>query len=254
MECCAMPSLEVHLIAERNHRIMNPLSEATLLRLGEVCRATPRTTVLDLACGKGEMLCRWSQTYGISGVGVDYFQAFLDIAYARSVALAVTDRLTWVQGDAAQYQPTPHSFDVASCLGATWIGGGIAGTINLLKAALKPDGFMLIGEPFWEDGTPDEAYPAWDMTKGEYVTLPETLARLENAGMELVDVALSTQEDWDRYEAMQWMAVGDYLRENPDDPTAREAWEWKAAQKRSYFQYARRYFRWGVFVLRNKDF
>lgn len=246
-----MPSLEIHQIAERNHRIMNPLSESTLLHLGETCRATARMSMLDLACGKGEMLCRWAQTFGISGVGVDYFQAFLDIAYARSVALSVTDRLTWVQGDAAQYKPDPHSFDIASCIGATWIGGGIGGTINLLKQSLKPDGLMLIGEPYWEADTPDEAYPAWSMTKGEYVTLPETLARIESAGMELLDIALSSQEDWDRYETMQWWAVSDYLRENPNDPTAREAWTWKAAQKRAYLQYARRYFRWGVFVLRN---
>ena len=247
-----MPSLEVHLIAERNHRIMNPISEAKLLRLGETCRANPRMNVLDLACGKGEFLCRWAQAYGINGVGVDYFQTFLDMAYARSVALAVTDRLVWVQGDAAQYKPTPHSFDIASCLGATWIGGGVVGTINLLKAALKPDGIILIGEPFWEEGTPDEAYPAWSMTKGEYLTLSEKVGRIEATGLELLDIEISTQEDWDRYEAMQWWAVSDYLRENPDDPHAREAWAWKQTQKQAYFQYARRYFRWGVFVLRKK--
>jgi SAM-dependent methyltransferase len=37
--------------------------------------------------------------------------------------------------------------DVAACVGATWIGGGVAGTVELLCQSLRPGGLMLVGEP-----------------------------------------------------------------------------------------------------------
>lgn len=247
-----MASLEFHQIAERHHRIMNPFSEAKLLQVGEICRLAQGMRQLDLACGKGEMLCRYAQTFGISGIGVDYFQAFLDHAAARASDLGVSDRLMWVQGDAGVYRAEPGAFDIVSCIGATWIGGDISGTIKLMLPALKSGGFLLVGEPFWAEDTPDEAYAAWNMKKGEYVTLAGTLDRIEAAGATLVEMVLSEQSDWDRYEAMQWFAVDDYLRARPDDADAQGAHAWKAEQKRAYLRYARRCFGWGVFVLRSE--
>ncbi|SUG02514.1 3-demethylubiquinone-9 3-methyltransferase [Salmonella enterica subsp. enterica serovar Hartford] len=38
---------------------------------------------------------------------------------------------------------------MAACVGATWIAGGVAGTIDLLAKSLKPGGIILIGEPYW---------------------------------------------------------------------------------------------------------
>ena len=40
---------------------------------------------------------------------------------------------------------------VAACLGATWIGGGVAGTIELLARSLRTGGLILIGEPYMPD-------------------------------------------------------------------------------------------------------
>lgn len=245
-----MASFEFHQIAERYHRIMNPISEAKLMLLGEICRLAPGMRQLDLACGKGEMLCLYAQRFGISGIGVDYFQQFLDSAAARASELGVADRLQWVQGDAGVYPSERAAFDVVSCIGASWIGGDIHGTIRLMRPALKPGGLMLIGEPFWADDTPDAAYAPWNRKKGEYVTLAETLDRIEAAGATLVEMVLSDVYDWDRYEAMQWYAVDEHLRAHPDDPDAQGAYAWKAEQKRAYLRYARRYFGWGVFVLR----
>jgi ubiquinone/menaquinone biosynthesis C-methylase UbiE len=245
-----MATFEMHQIAERYHRIMNPYSEAKMMLLGEICQMRAGMRQLDLACGKGEMLCRYAQTYGISGLGVDYFQGFLDAAAVRAGELGVADKLTWVLGDAGQYTAEAAAFDVVSCIGATWIGGEITGTIKLMQKALKPGGLLLVGEPFWAEDTPDEAYAPWGMKKGEFVTLAETLTRIESTGMNLVEMVLGNQDDWDRYEAAQWFAVDEHLHAHPEDPTAQEAYAWKAQEKRAYLQYARRYFGWGVFVLR----
>ena len=61
-------SLRHHEIAEANHRILDPFTDEKLRLLGEVARVGPGTRILDLACGKGEMLCRWAEWFGSGGV------------------------------------------------------------------------------------------------------------------------------------------------------------------------------------------
>jgi cyclopropane fatty-acyl-phospholipid synthase-like methyltransferase len=58
-------SLRFHEIAETYHRILNPFTEDQLMLLGEICHLHSGMKLLDLACGKAEMLCRWVQQYGV---------------------------------------------------------------------------------------------------------------------------------------------------------------------------------------------
>ena len=243
-------SLRFHEIAEAYHRILNPFTEDQLMLLGEVCRLHPGIRQLDLACGKAEMLCRWSQKYGISGVGVDISTVFLEAARKRAAELGVADRLTFVQGDAGEYPGPTHDFDVVSCIGATWIGNGLVGTLDLMKPPLRPGGLILVGEPYWIEPPPEAAYAALAIGRDDYVTLDGTLDRFESAGMRLIEMVLANHDSWDRYEAPQWMAVDDFLRGNPDDPDASALRDWITHNRRVYLQYGRRYLGWGVFVLR----
>ena len=243
-------SLRFHEIAETYHRILNPFTEDQLMLLGEICRLHAGMKQLDLACGKAEMLCRWAQTYGISGVGVDISSVFLDAAKKRAAELDVTDKLTFVQGDAGVFPQATHDFDVVSCIGATWIGHGVSGTVELMKPALKPGGLLLIGEPYWIDPPPEAAYEAMGVSKDDYVSLDETLDRFESAGMRLIEMVLANHHGWDRYEAPQWLAVDDFLGAHPTDPEAPALNEWISQNRRAYLKYGRRYFGWGVFVLR----
>jgi len=232
-------TLRFHEIAESGHRILNPLSEAKLLLLGDVCAPAPGARHLDLACGKGELLCLWARRYATRGVGVDVSEVFLAAARARAEELGV--EVEFVHGNATTYRAEPAAYAVVSCLGATWIGGGLVGTLRLMAPALAPDGLLLVGEPYWIDPPPPEA-----RRSGEFASLVGVLDGVESAGFELVEMVLSDQDDWDRYAASQWKAVSDHLRDHPDD----ELREWSAAWRRTYLAYERRYLGWGVFVLR----
>jgi SAM-dependent methyltransferase len=244
-------SLRFHEIAESYHRILNPFSQEQLMLLGEICRLEPNQKLLDLACGKAELLCRWAQAYGIAGVGVDISAVFLEAAHARASELGVADQLTFVQADAGEYPQATHDFDVVSCIGATWIGGGLAGTLALMEPALKPGGLLLVGEPYWIDPPPDAAYEIMGIGADDFVSLDETLDRFEAAGMQLIEMVLANLDGWDRYEAPQWMAVNDFLRANPNDPDAAALSQWNSNNRRAYLKYGRRYLGWGVFVLQS---
>lgn len=244
-------SLALHEIAETHHRILNPFTEDKLLLLGEVCHLRPGLTQLDLACGKGEMLCRWAERWGITGVGVDISSVFIPAAQARAQALNVSDKVTFVQADAGQYPQEYHEFDIVSCIGATWIGGGLVGTLELMKKAIKGrDSLLLVGEPYWIDPPPPEAASALGVGDEDYTSLAGTLERIQSTGLEVIEMVLANPDSWDRYEASQWRTVSDWLRENPEHPLAAELRPWIQQNQRVYVQYGRRYFGWGVFVTR----
>ena len=60
-----------HPIRESSHRIINPFDDRKLALLGEVIGLQEGQTILDLACGKAELLCTWARDHGTSGTGVD---------------------------------------------------------------------------------------------------------------------------------------------------------------------------------------
>ena len=211
-------SLRCHEIAEGGHRILNPFTVDKLDLLGRLCRLGAGQRMVDLACGKGELLATWAARYGIVGLGVDISPVFLVAAADRVRELGVSEQVSFEHGDAGAFEPVPGAWDVAACIGATWIRGGIAGTAALLRSAVRADGLVLIGEPFWHGNPPAEAYAALGGAPGEYTTLAGTADRLAAAGLELVEMVLADQDSWDRYAAAQWWTVSRWLRENADDP------------------------------------
>lgn len=244
-------SLRFHEIAETHHRIQNPFSDEKLALLGEICQPEKGMRHLDLACGKGELLSQWARHYGTRGVGVDISEVFIEAAKERAFDLEVSDLVHFVVDDAAAYPQVYHAFDFVSCLGATWIGGGLIGTLQLMQTALKSQsGIMLVGEPYWHEPPPPEVCTLLGAEPDTFATLAGTLDRFESIGLNLIEMVLANHDTWDRYIASQWRAVDQFLLDNPDDVDADALREWIAAGRRAYLTAGRHYMGWGVFVLR----
>jgi SAM-dependent methyltransferase len=249
-------TLRYYEIAEAHHRIQNPLSEADLMLLGELCELKPGLRQLDLACGKGEMLCRWAQKYGIQGTGIDISPVFVEAARQRAAGLHVSSLVEFHLGDAAQFETQPETYDIVSCIGANWIGGGTRGTLELIRQmGLKrsPVGLVLMGEIFWKENPPDEAIRALG-ARGEWAAgLGEILEWFNQAGAQLVEMIIASTEDWDRYEAPKWLTFDRWKRQNLDDPELDVLVEYANKSQVNYLKYERPYCDWGVFVLRIED-
>ena len=237
-------------ITESAHRIHNPFTPEKLATLGAALRLEPGARVLALGSGSGEMLCTWARDHGITGTGVDMSRLFTEQAKLRAAELGVADKVEFIHGDAAGYV-SDEKVDIAACVGATWIGGGFAGTIDLLARSLRAGGIILIGEPYWRQLPPTE-----DVVKGclagsisDYLMLPELLASFGRLGYDVVEMVLADQDGWDRYEAAKWLTMRRWLEANPGDELAKEVRAQLTSEPERHAAYTREYMGWGVFAL-----
>ena len=237
-------------ITESAHRIHNPFTPEKFATLGVALRLGAGARVLDLGSGSGEMLCTWARDHGIVGTGIDMSRLFTEQARRRAEELGVADRVAFIHGDAAGHV-SDEKVDVAACVGATWIAGGVAGTVELLKRSLRPGGIILVGEPYWRQSPPTE-----DVAKGclahsisDFLTLPSLLASFDEIGCDVVEMVLADQDGWDRYEAAKWLTMRRWLEANPGDEMANEVRAQLTAEPARYAAHTREYLGWGVFAL-----
>ncbi|MEV7974071.1 methyltransferase domain-containing protein [Cellulomonas sp. NPDC089187] len=245
-----MFDLRLFSIRESGHRIHNPLTERQLADFGRSLQLRPGSRVLDLASGSGELLATWARDHDISGVGVELNPDFVASARARAHELGVGDRVWFVESDAAGYV-SDEPVDLAACVGATWIGGGVPGTVELLRRSLTPGGMLLIGEPYWRTVPTDAAalQACGVESAADYLTLPGLLGSFGELGYDVVQMVCATESTWDGYMAPQWLAMRRWADANPGHELHDQVRELLATEPADYVLGARAHFGWGVFAL-----
>lgn len=237
-------------IRESRHRVHNPITESQLAGLGASLNLPAGTRMLDLACGSGEMLTTWARDYQVTGIGVDINHDFIVSAQTRALELGVDEAVEFIESDASGYL-AEERVDVAACVGATWIGGGVPGTIELLRRSVKPGGILLIGEPYWRvvPATPEEITGCGVSAAEDYLTLSGLLASFSEQGFDVVEMVTATQASWDSYMAPQWLNMRRWADAHPSHELHEEIRQILATEPQQYAEFMRNYFGWGVFAL-----
>jgi len=234
-----------YVVAERDHEIQNPTSEEKLLLLGQRLRLGPESRVLDVASGRGGPALLLAREFGCSVRGIEIAPEFHAVAVERAVAAGLSQLVSFELGDGAAATLDPASFDVAMCLGASFVWGGLAGTLDALEPVVRPGGNVVVGEPYWRRLPLPDDYEERDEP---FTSLEGTVAILESGGLRAVGIIDSSLDDWDRYETLHWRAVEEWLAENRDDPEAAEIRERGERWKRSYLRHGREHLGWAIFV------
>lgn len=231
-----------YAVIEAKHALQNPTSPEKIRLLGERLELGPSSRVLDIASGKGGPAGILSDTFGCRLTCVEQSPEFAAVARERA-----SDLVEVIEGDASTYSFEAGAYDAALCLGATFVYGGLRETIRALVPAVRPGGFVAVGEPYWRAPVPEEFAPEarWDS-----VSLPETVARAESEGVQVVSLIDASYDDWDRYETLHWLALEEWLAVNPEHAQAEEFRERGRAHREGYLRWQRDLLGWAIFVCR----
>ncbi|MHA2600548.1 MAG: SAM-dependent methyltransferase [Candidatus Thorarchaeota archaeon SMTZ1-83] len=227
------------------------MSQEKLERFCSLLRLPQGARVLDIACGKGEYLVRLAEIYSASGVGVDISPfCIIDCKEKHRERVPEAD-LVFLEMDGAKYEPdVPEAFDLSMCLGASWVFKDHRGTLKALKGMTKPGGFVVVGEPFWLKEPDNEYLEATQMTEDDYRSHEENVLLGEEEGLTSLYTIVSSQDDWDHYETLQWWAVNDYIQSHPDDPDNQELLERSMKTREIYLRWGRDTLNWAIYVFR----
>ncbi len=241
-----MEFLDLKDISERYMELINPTSTEKINEIGKHAGLKAGQRVIDFGTGFGEVLVLWAQNFGISGVGIDIRRYACQRARQKISKAGLSERLEIVHGNGAEYQFEPHSFDVAACIGASFIWGGYLQAIRAMKQTIHPRGQIIIGEPYWvKEPVPQEFLQQIEDVHTEYQLLQ--IARQE--GFDFEYMVRASHDDWDRYESGNWYGLMRWLEENPEHPERQQVIEHLRSSQEEYLRYGREYLGWAIYVL-----
>ena len=239
-------------ITHREHILCNPMSLVKFDQLIALLTLKPGARVLDIATGKGEFLIRLAERYRqITGTGID-FSPYCIADVSRKHQERVPDaQLHFLEMDGAKYVPeTPESFDLAACIGASWIYGGHQGTLSALQKMAAPGGWIVVGEPYWRHEPEKEYLEATGMARSDFGTHFQNVEAGRELGLEIVYTLVSNQDDWDRYEGLQWYAAETWASEHQDDPDVETVLKRIRESKTAYLRWGRETLGWAVYAFK----
>lgn len=251
-----MDTWKFYDITHRDHVVCNPTSVAKLDELIGLLDVRPEPRVLDIAAGKGEFMVRLAERFGgtahrgFHGVAIDISpHCIADLRKKIADRIPRAD-IEILEMDGADYRPALGSFDLAACLGASWVYGGHRETLRAMAAATRPGGSVLVGQPFWRND-PAAEYLAWSgMESDSFGSHAANVAAGEAEGLTPLLALVSNGDEWDLYETLQWRATARYADANPDDPDVTELVTRVAKSRHEYVTWGRETLGWALYLFR----
>lgn len=241
-----MHFLDFFSIIERDLSILNPSSHEKLMLLADYSKVRDGSKVLDIASGKGYMLRQWAKMWAIEGTGLELNPTFIAEAKQKTLDEGVQDRIEFIQGDAKEFEVEPESYDVVTCIGASFAIGSTAEALAWMHKAMKPNGVLALGEVFLLAPLPSEVAELEESK--HYLNLLEIEELLEAEGLTLTGLIGSSTDNWDRYAGGAWRTAHAWARDNPEHPDRAEVLKKVDEGRKSYLRFTRPYTSWGIFV------
>lgn len=229
-------------LAHAGRALLGPLAPASVDRLlGAVSSARwplPRGRVVDVGCGKGEVLLRAMKRFGAHGTGIEPNPAFAAAALERARELGLAPDLVLHEATLDRVPLAGAAFELAICTGAAHAFGDSAQALAGLARLVPRGGAALFGTAFWQQRPDPEYLDAFGGAESEAERLDATLALPAAHGWAVSAHHVSTREEWDEYEGGYARNVRAWLAAHPADPDAE-------GFRRRIDAWSRAYERWG---------
>ena len=219
------------LVAFAGHEFLHPVDEDRLDGLIARLALDQGARVLDLGCGKGELLIRLAESFGIRGVGIDERAELVALARDEAESRTETSELELVQGSplAFQIDEDEEPFDLAIAVETEL--GEPAVVLGRLAQLVRPEGQILLGVRFLRR-QPDERLvtesPPGALDLAQLAELERLGSRFGLRFLEAVRTSRGAMDDWEK---LQRKNVERFAAERPDDPDADVLLEWTRVER-----------------------
>lgn len=242
-----MDFLSLFDVSERWIDLVNPSSPGKVIGAGEDLGLRRGERVVEFGCGYAEVLLLWAERFGVEGVGIEFRERAAERARRRVAERGLSDRIEIVHADGAAHPVEPGRYDVAACIGASFIWGGFRPMLEALKRAVRPGGRLAVGEPYWRStAVPPEVR---EMEKSIHLER-DLLAIARAEGLTVSSIRRSDETEWDAYETANWRGLLAWLDENPGHPERGDVLERLRSSQDAYLGAFREHCGWAIYVLR----
>ncbi len=107
-----------------------------------------------------------------------------------------------------------------------------------------------MGEPYWQTAPSPEYLAAAGFRADEFGTHADNVAAGAREGLGAPYTLVSSEDDWDRHEALQWLATERYAAANPDDPDVPELLRRVRHDRDTYLSWSRKTPGWSMYLFR----
>ncbi len=254
-------------IGHASHTLLGPASEASadalLERVALAGAASPAGAaytgtgtapcMLDVGCGKGELLVRALEHLGGTGVGIEPNPAFADDARARIATRLVPGMAAIIESRLADARVAPRTFMLGICTGSLHAFGDWRTALRGMRRLVAPGGWALMGPGYWQQAPHPEYLAAFGGREDEQHSLLATLAIARELGWQVEACHESTTNEWDAYEHGYAANVRAWCDANAGDPDARVFRERIDVWARAYEKWGRETMGYALVLLRRAD-
>jgi arsenite methyltransferase len=152
--CCAelyeLPIVE-YLLGQSFH----PGGAKLTQRLASACLVSPKSSVLDVACGNGSSARAIAANFGASVTGCDYSAINIERATVASQEAGLSQKTRFLRSNAEQLPFAPESFDVALCECSLCLFENMSTALQKIHRVLRPGGRIGISDFFLNAPVPE---------------------------------------------------------------------------------------------------
>lgn len=239
-------------IAHADHVFCSPISNERADQLISLVELPESPAIVDLCCGKAELLLRAVGRSGGHGLGVDLSDAFIAEARERAATRGLSAHVELACADVNAYPFEAAGYDLAMWIGGADDAGTFDHQVARLRDLARPGGTVLIADLYWRKEPPEDRISAFAAADGpmklEYHAEKAAIVRAQ--GLDLLYSMTSSEDEWDHYEGLYIRAVERWAVANPDDPRRESALPRARSGYGDYLEWRREYLGFGFYLAR----
>lgn len=171
-------------------------NEITLKALSFIENLNVNSHILDIGCGTGGQTMTLAMHTSCKITGIDLFPSFVELFNKNTEKLNLQHRVKAVVGSMDNLPFSDNMFDLIWSEGAIYNIGFERG-LKEWRRYLKPDAYIAVSEVSWfTTQRPHEIETFWHNAYPEIDTIPNKVAKLQNAGFIPIAVFVLPENCW----------------------------------------------------------